>query len=142
MGLLLGGVLTDLASWRWIFFVNVPVGVALVVATVKFVPESRSNVTRRTLDLPGAVSVTAGLLVLVFGIVKSNSYGWGSPRTIGLLAAGVVLLVAFLALERRSPAPLMRLSIFRARSLAFADLTLLLVSAAVFGTFFFVSLYL
>jgi EmrB/QacA subfamily drug resistance transporter len=142
VGLLLGGVLTDLASWRWIFFVNVPVGVALIVATVKFVPESRLNATRRTLDLPGAVSVTAGLLVLVFGIVKSNSYGWGSPRTIGLLAAGVVLLVAFLALERRSPAPLMRLSVFRARSLAFADLTLLLVSAAVFGTFFFVSLYL
>jgi EmrB/QacA subfamily drug resistance transporter len=142
VGLLLGGVLTDLASWRWIFFVNVPVGVALAVATVRFVPDSRSELTHRTFDLPGAVSVTAGLLVLVFGIVKSNSYGWGSPRTIGLLAAGVVLLAGFLALERRSQAPLMRLSIFRVRSLAVADLTLLLVSAAVFGTFFFVSLYL
>ncbi len=142
VGLLLGGVLTDLASWRWIFFVNVPVGVALAVATVRFVPDSRSELTHRTFDLPGAVSVTAGLLVLVFGIVKSNSYGWGSLRTIGLLAAGVVLLAGFLALERRSPAPLMRLSIFRVRSLAVADLTLLLVSAAVFGTFFFVSLYL
>jgi EmrB/QacA subfamily drug resistance transporter len=142
VGLLLGGVLTDLASWRWIFFVNVPVGVALAVATVRFVPESRSKLTRRTLDLPGAVSVTAGLVVLVFAIVKSNSYGWGSPRTIGLLAAGVVLLAGFLALERRSPAPLMRLSIFRVRNLAVADLTLLLTAAAVFGTFFFVSLYL
>jgi EmrB/QacA subfamily drug resistance transporter len=142
IGLLLGGVLTDLASWRWIFFVNVPIGVALAVATVRFVPDSRSEATHRTFDLPGAMSVTAGLLVLVFGIVKSNSYGWGSPRTIGLLAAGGVLLAVFLALERRSPAPLMRLSIFRVRSLAVADLTLLLVSAAVFGTFFFVSLYL
>ncbi len=142
VGLLLGGVLTDLASWRWIFFVNVPVGVALVVATVKFVPESRSQLTRRTLDLPGAVSVTLGLVVLVFAIVKSNSYGWGSPRTIGLLAAGVALLAVFLALERRSPAPLMRLSIFRARGLAVADFTLLLTAAAVFGTFYFVSLYL
>ncbi len=142
VGLLLGGVLTDLASWRWIFFVDVPVGVALVVATVRFVPESRSKLAHRTLDLPGAVSVTAGLVVLVFAIVKSHSYGWGSPRTIGLLAAGVVLLAGFLALERRSPAPLMRLSIFRVPSLAVADLTLLLVSAAVFGTFFFVSLYL
>jgi EmrB/QacA subfamily drug resistance transporter len=142
VGLLLGGLLTDLASWRWIFFVNVPVGVALAVATVRFVPESRSKLTGRTLDLPGAVSVTAGLVVLVFGIVKSNSYGWGSPRTIGLLAVGVVLLAGFLALERRSPAPLMRLSIFRVPGLAIADLTLLLVSAAVFGTFFFVSLYL
>jgi EmrB/QacA subfamily drug resistance transporter len=142
VGLLLGGVLTDLASWRWIFFVNVPVGVALAVATVRFVPESRSPLARRTFDLPGAVSVTAGLVVLVFAIVKSQSYGWGSPRTIGLLAAGVVLLVGFLALERRSRAPLMPLSIFRRRSLAAADLTLLLTSAAVFATFFFVSLYL
>jgi EmrB/QacA subfamily drug resistance transporter len=142
VGLLLGGVLTDLASWRWIFFVNVPVGVALTVATVRFVPESRSELTHRTFDLPGAVSVTAGLVVLVFAIAKSNSYGWGSPRTIGLLAAGVVLLAGFLALERRSPAPLMRLSIFRLRGLAAADLTLLLTAAAVFATFFFVSLYL
>ena len=142
VGLLLGGVLTDLASWRWIFFVNVPVGVALAVATVRFVPESRSELSDRTFDLPGAVSVTAGLVVLVFAIVKSNSYGWGSPRTIGLLAAGVVLLAGFLALERRSPAPLVRLSIFRLRSLAAADLTLLLTAAAVFATFFFVSLYL
>jgi len=142
VGLLLGGVLTDLASWRWIFFVNVPVGVALTAATVRFVPESRSELTNRTFDLSGAVSVTAGLVVLVFAIVKSNTYGWASPRTIGLLAAGLALLVAFLALERRSPAPLMRLSIFRLRGLAAADLTLLLTAAAVFATFFFVSLYL
>jgi EmrB/QacA subfamily drug resistance transporter len=141
VGLLLGGVLTDLASWRWIFFVNVPVGVALAVATVRFVPESRSELTPRTFDLPGAVSVTAGLVLLVFAIVKSSSYGWGSSRTIGLLAAAVVLLVGFLALERRSPAPLVRLSIFRLPSLAAADLTLLLTAAAVFATFFFVSLY-
>jgi len=80
--------------------------------------------------------------VLVFAIVKSNTYGWGSPKTIGLLAAGVFLLAGFLALERRSPAPLMRLSIFRLPSLAAADLTLLLTAAAVFATFFFVSLYL
>ena len=142
VGLLLGGVLTDLASWRWIFFVNVPVGVALAVATARFVPESRAEQAPRTFDLPGAVSVTAGLVVLVFAIVKSQSYGWGSPRTIALLAAGVVLLAGFLALEHRSPAPLMRLSIFRLPSLAAADLTLLLTSAAVFATFFFVSLYL
>ncbi len=142
VGLLLGGVLTDLASWRWIFFVNVPVGAALAAATVRYVPESRSELTQRTFDLPGAVSVTAGLVVLVFAIVKSNSYGWASPRTIGLLTAGVVLLVGFLALEHRSSAPLVRLSIFRLPGLAAADLTLLLTAAAVFATFFFVSLYL
>ena len=142
VGLLLGGVLTDLASWRWIFFVNVPIGAALAVATARFVPESRAELNHRTFDLPGAVSVTAGLVVLVFGIVKSNTYGWGSPKTIGLLAVGVLLLAGFLALERRSPAPLMRLSIFRLPSLAAADVTLLLTAAAVFATFFFVSLYL
>jgi len=142
VGLLLGGVLTDLASWRWIFFVNVPVGVALAVATLKFVPESRSRLEHRTFDLPGAVAVTGGLLVLVFAVVKSNAYGWGSARTIGLLAVGVVLLAGFLAIESRSPAPLVRLGIFRLRSLVAADLALLLTSAAVFSTFFFVSLYL
>ena len=109
---------------------------------MRFVPESRAEPAHRSSISPGAVSVTAGLVVLVFAIVKSNSYGWGSPRTIGLLAAGVVLLAGFLALERRSPAPLMRLSIFRLPSLAAADLTLLLTAAAVFATFFFVSLYL
>src|SRR5579862_3674260 len=89
VGLLLGGVLTDLASWRWIFFVNVPIGAALAIATVRFVPESQSKLARRTFDLPGAVAVTGGLLVLVFAIVRSNTYGWGSAKTIGLLAAGV-----------------------------------------------------
>ena len=88
------------------------------------------------------MSVTAGLVVLVFAIVKSNTYGWGSPKTLCLLAAGVVLLAGFLALERRSRAPLMRLGIFRLRGLAASDLTLLLTAAAVFATFFFVSLYL
>ena len=86
--------------------------------------------------------MTAGLVVLVLAVVTSTGYGWGSPRTIGLLAAGRALLAAFLAIESRSPAPLMRLSIFRLRSLAAADVTLLLNSAAVFWTFFFVSLYL
>jgi EmrB/QacA subfamily drug resistance transporter len=142
VGLLLGGILTDLASWRLIFFVNVPVGAALAIATARYVPESRSQLAHRTFDLPGAAAVTGGLLALVFGIVESNTYGWGSARTIGSLAVGTALLAGFLAIESRSPAPLVRLSIFRLRSLAAADLTLLLASAAVFSTFFFVSLYL
>ncbi|HEX4305674.1 MAG TPA: MFS transporter [Solirubrobacterales bacterium] len=141
MGLLLGGVLTDLASWRWIFFVNVPVGVALVFATARFVPEARAQSADRSLDLRGAACVTSGLVVLVFGIIKSNDYGWGSGRTIALLAAGVVLLVGFVVLESRSKAPLVRLGIFRTPGLAAADLTLFLNAAAVFATFFFVSLY-
>ena len=142
IGLLLGGVLTDLASWRWIFFVNVPVGMALLVATAKFLPESRAKLAHRSLDLAGAAFVTGGLLVFVFGIIKSSEYGWGSPRTIGLLAAGLVLFSGFVAHERRSQAPLVRLGIFRISSLAAANLMLFLNAAAVFGTFFFVSLYL
>jgi EmrB/QacA subfamily drug resistance transporter len=141
VGLLLGGVLTDLASWQWIFIVNVPVGVLALIATLRWVPESRPELAHRTFDLAGAVSVTAGLVVLVFAIVKSQAYGWGSPRTIGLLAAGAAILAVFVAIERRSPAPLMRLSIFRIRTLAVADLVLLLVGSGLFGMFFFASLY-
>jgi EmrB/QacA subfamily drug resistance transporter len=141
VGLLLGGVLTDLASWPWIFIVNVPVGVAALAATLRFVPESRAELAHRTFDLRGAVTVTGGLVVLVYAIVKSQSYGWGSPKTIGLMAAGVALLAAFVALERRSTAPLVRLSIFRVRTLAVADIVLLLVASGMFGMFFFASLY-
>jgi MFS family permease len=142
VGLLLGGILTDLASWRWVFFVNVPVGAALAIATARYVPESRSELGHRTFDLPGAAAVTGGLLALVFGIVESNTYGWGSTRTTVSLAVAIALLAAFLVIESRSPAPLVRLGIFRIRSLAAADVTLLLTSGAVFSTFFFVSLYL
>jgi EmrB/QacA subfamily drug resistance transporter len=141
VGLLLGGVLTDLASWQWNFIVNVPVGIVALLATLRFVPESRAEVAHRTFDLRGAVTVTAGLVVLVFGIVKAQAWGWGSPRIIGLLVAGLGLLALFVALERRSPAPLVRLSIFRIRTLAVADLVLLLVASGMFGMFYFASLY-
>ncbi len=140
-GLLLGGVLTDIASWRWVFLVNVPVGLATIALALRFVPESRARVAHRTFDLAGAISVTAGLVVLVFAIVKAQAYGWGSARTIGLLAAGALLIAGFLAIERRSSAPLMRLSIFRVRTLAVADTVLLLVASGMFGMFFFASLY-
>jgi EmrB/QacA subfamily drug resistance transporter len=141
VGLLLGGVLTDLASWQWIFFVNVPVGIVALLATMRFVPESRANLAHRTFDALGAVTVTAGLVLLVFAIIKAQPWGWGSGRTIGLLAASAALLAAFVAIERRSKAPLVRLSIFRVRTLAVADLVLLLVASGLFGMFFFASLY-
>jgi EmrB/QacA subfamily drug resistance transporter len=141
VGLLLGGVLTDLVSWPWIFIVNVPVGIAAFAATVRYVPESRADLAHRTFDLRGAVTVTAGLIVIVFAIVKSSAWGWGSARTIGLMATGLALLAMFVALERRSPAPLVRLSIFRIRTLAVADAVLLLVASGMFGMFFFASLY-
>jgi EmrB/QacA subfamily drug resistance transporter len=141
VGLLLGGVLTDLVSWPWIFIVNVPVGLITLALALRYVPESRVETAHRTFDLAGATTVTAGLVVLVYGIVKAQSYGWGSGRTIGTLALGAALLAIFVAIERRSPAPLMRLSIFRVRTLAVADTVLLLVASGMFGMFFFASLY-
>ncbi len=141
VGLLMGGILTDVASWRWVFFVNVPVGVATIALALRYVAESRLQVKNRSFDLAGAITVTGGLVVLVYAIVKAQAYGWGSARTLGLGAAAVALLLAFLLIERRSPAPLMRLSIFRIRTLAVADTVLLLVASAMFGMFFFASLY-
>ncbi len=141
VGLLLGGALTDLASWPWIFIVNVPVGAIALALAVRFIPESRVQTAHRSFDLTGAVSVTSGLVVLVFGIVKAQAYGWGSPRTIALLAAGVALLGVFALIERRSAAPLMRLGILRVRTLAVSDTVLLLVASGMFGMFFFASLY-
>jgi EmrB/QacA subfamily drug resistance transporter len=141
VGLLLGGVLTDLASWPWIFIVNVPVGVLTVALALRWVPETRVETGHRSFDLAGAIAVTAGLVVLVYGIVEAQGYGWGSARTIGLIAGGVALLGVFLLIERRSRAPLMRLSIFRVRTLAVSDAVLLLVASGMFGMFFFASLY-
>ncbi|MGZ4192620.1 MAG: MFS transporter, partial [Solirubrobacteraceae bacterium] len=141
VGLLMGGILTDIASWRWVFFVNVPVGVITVLMALRYVAESRVEVERRSFDLLGAVAVTGGLVVLVYAIVKAQSFGWGSPRTIGLGAAAVALLAGFVWIESRSAAPLMRLNIFRIRALAVADSVLLLVASGMFGMFFFASLY-
>ena len=141
VGLLLGGVLTDLLSWQWIFFVNVPVGAIALAMTLRFVPESRAATKLRTFDLAGAASVTAGLVLIVYAIVKAQAFGWGSPRTLGLIAGGLVLLAVFTAIERRSKAPLVRLSIFRLRTLTVADAVMLLVASGLFSMFFFASLY-
>ena len=141
VGLIMGGALTQLASWEWIFFVNVPVGVVTLLATLRFIPESRADLEHRTFDVAGAVTVTAGLVVLVYAIVKAQSFGWGSARTIGLIASSLVLLAVFVVIERRSAAPLIRLSIFRVKTLTVADGVLLLVASGLFGMFFFASLY-
>lgn len=141
VGLLLGGVLTDLASWPWIFIVNVPVGAGALALAMRFVPESKVDLEHRAFDAAGAISVTAGLVVLVYAIVKAQAFGWGSARTLGLMAMGLALLAAFVVIERRSRAPLVRLSIFRVRTLAVADVVLLLVASGLFGMFFFASLY-
>jgi EmrB/QacA subfamily drug resistance transporter len=140
VGLLLGGILTDQLSWEWIFFVNVPVGLVAAMLSWRFIPESRMA-GRSGFDFAGAVSVTAGLIVLVYAIVKAQAFGWGSARTLGLAAVAVALLATFVVIERRSSAPLVRMSIFRLRSLTGANLTLLVVAGGLFAMFFFASLY-
>jgi EmrB/QacA subfamily drug resistance transporter len=140
-GLLLGGVLTDLLSWEWIFFVNVPIGIATAMLALRYVPESRAPDRQGGTDLPGAVTVTAGLVVLVYAIVKAEDFGWGSARTLVLAAVALALLAAFVAIESRTRAPLIRLGIFKVRSLAGANGVLLLVVGGLFGFFFFSTLY-
>jgi EmrB/QacA subfamily drug resistance transporter len=142
VGLLLGGVLTEFLSWPWVFFVNVPIGVAVIVAAFRLVPESRNTAQTRHFDVAGATTVTAGLIVLVFAIVKSNDWGWGSASTLGLIGLAAALLVSFVLIERRSHAPLVRLDLFRLRSLATANGVMLLVFSGMFAMFYFCTLYL
>jgi EmrB/QacA subfamily drug resistance transporter len=141
-GLLLGGVLVEALSWEWIFFVNVPIGVAIAFAALRFVPDSRVAVAKRHFDIAGATSVTAGLVLLVYAIVQAQNWGWGSASTLGLGAVALALLGVFVAIERRSPAPLVRLDLFRMRSLATANGVFLIVMGGLFGMFFFATLYL
>ncbi len=140
-GLLLGGILTETLSWEWIFFVNVPVGIVAALLAWRFVPESLAEQRPDSFDFAGAVSVTSGLIVLVYAIVQAEEYGWGSARTLGLAALAVALLAAFVLIERRSSAPLVRLGIFKVRSLLGANLVLLVVAGGLFANFFFSSIY-
>jgi EmrB/QacA subfamily drug resistance transporter len=142
IGLILGGVLTQSLSWRWIFFVNVPVAALAVLAALRFVPESRAELRHRTFDLAGAVSVTAGLVLLTYTLVNAQAWGWASGRTLGSFAASAALLAAFTLIEARSRFPLVRLSIFRIRSLAVGDASMFLTASGLFAMFFFTSLYL
>jgi EmrB/QacA subfamily drug resistance transporter len=142
VGVLMGGVLTEYLGWEWVLFVNVPIGVAAAVATPRFVLESRRERGRTTFDVLGAVSVTAGLVTLVYGLVKANDFGWGDGRTIGLLAAALALIGVFVAIESRSRSPLVPLRFFRQRTPTAAQAIGLLLGAALFAMFFFISLYL
>jgi EmrB/QacA subfamily drug resistance transporter len=139
-GLLLGGILVETLSWEWIFFVNVPVGIVTVLLSARLIKESRAE-GAGSFDVLGAVLVTAGLIVLVYAIVKAEDYGWGSGRTLGLGAVALALLAAFVWVEARTAGPLVRLSIFRIRSLSVANFVLLLVAGGLFALFFFATLY-
>jgi EmrB/QacA subfamily drug resistance transporter len=142
VGLVLGGALTQSFSWPWIFFVNVPVGVFAFFAALRYVPESRDEHAHRSYDIGGAASVTGGLMALVYAIVKAETAGWGSTTTIGFFVLAVALLIAFVVIELRSAEPLVRLSIFRVRSLSTANLSMFLVGSGMFAMFFFNTLYI
>jgi EmrB/QacA subfamily drug resistance transporter len=143
VGLLLGGVLVQALSWRWVFFVNVPIGAVVLVLAPRIVPESRSKAAANSgYDFEGAVAITLGTLALVFTLIKAQSWGWTSGRTIAGFVASAVLIAAFLVIERRDKDPLVPLRIFANRSLSAANATLLLLAAALFAMFFFLTLYL
>jgi EmrB/QacA subfamily drug resistance transporter len=140
VGVLAGGVLTKYLGWEWIFFVNVPVGAAAFLLAPRFVRESRSE-RETSQDIAGAVTVTAGLALLVFAVSKAPEHGWGSGWTITRLAISAALLVAFLVIEARVKDPIMPFRIFRVRTVAGANVAGLLLGAVVFANFFILTLY-
>ena len=142
IGVLLGGVLTDALSWHWIFLVNIPVGIAVFVLCLRLIPGSRGQAASGRLDIAGAVTVTAALMLAVYSIVNGNSAGWTSAQTLGLLSTSVVLLAVFVALESLVASPLVPLRLFRLRNVAVSNGVGVLWSAAMFAWFFLAALYL
>jgi EmrB/QacA subfamily drug resistance transporter len=141
-GVLLGGVLTEYAGWEWVLWVNVPIGVIAAILAPRLLVESRRETDMRHFDAIGAITVTAGLSLLVFAHVDTINEGWGSTQTLGLLAISAALIVAFVFNELRSRDPLMPFAIFRLRTLTGANIVGLLVGAALFAMFFFLSRYM
>jgi EmrB/QacA subfamily drug resistance transporter len=141
IGPLVGGLLTEHLNWSWIFFVNIPVGIVGIAASFLLIPESRDE-THERLDLPGLFTSGLGLFALTYGLIEANAYGWTSARILGSFAVAVISLAAFISLERRQRAPMLDLSLFRSGTYAGANVAMLLVALAMFGVFFFVSLYM
>jgi EmrB/QacA subfamily drug resistance transporter len=143
LGVILGGVLTSYLSWRWVLFVNVPIGIVAGVAARRYLTESRRPDASRDLDVTGALLATAGLATLVYGIVGTDVHPWGSGRTIGLLAVGIALLGIFVLTQAKTAtAPLMPLSLFRSRFVSGANAVMLLVGVFFFSMWYFLSLFL
>jgi EmrB/QacA subfamily drug resistance transporter len=141
-GVLLGGALTSSLSWSWIFFINVPVGVLVLALAPRLLDESRATVGHRHFDLPGAASITGGLMLLVYGMTRAAQHGWGSAETVGLLAASGALILAFIGIELRSKAPLLPMRLFRLRTLSGSNVSGLLLGGALFSQFFLLTLYM
>lgn len=143
VGVILGGILTQGPGWRWVFFVNVPVGILTAILTARLIAESRDEDPARSYDVLGALSATAGLVLLVYALVNSNVYGLSSARTIGELLGAGALLAVFLVIEARFAArPLVPLGIFRSRTLSGANGVALLLGLAIFAVFYFLTLYM
>jgi EmrB/QacA subfamily drug resistance transporter len=141
VGLLLGGLIVQALSWRWVFFINVPIGAAVLVLAPRLVPESGARAAARGYDVEGAIAITLGTIALVFTLIKADAWGWTSSRTLAGFAGAALLIAAFLVIERRHENPLVPLRIFSNRSLAASDATMLVVAAGLFGVFFFCTLY-
>jgi EmrB/QacA subfamily drug resistance transporter len=141
-GVLLGGALTSAFGWQWIFFINVPVGAIVIVLSPFLLRESRAELEDRRFDFSGAVSITGGLVLLVYGLTRAAQHGWGTGQTVGILAGAAVLVVAFFVIESRSHSPLLPLTIFRLRTLTASNVAGLLMGAALFAQFFLLTLYM
>src|SRR5213082_884353 len=141
-GVLLGGALTSAFSWSWIFYINVPAGVIVLALTPWLLRESRANLDHRHFDTAGAASITGGLMLLVYAMTRATQHGWATLETVGLLAASVSLVVAFVVIELHSKAPLLPMGIFRLRTLAASNISGLLLAAAVFSQFFLLTPYM
>src|SRR5690349_20393091 len=141
-GLVLGGWLTQSFSWRWIFFVNVPVGIAAFLLSLRLVPESRDEELHRSFDVAGAVTATGGVMAFVYAMISAATSGWGSTKVITFFVLSVLLIGAFVFIEQRSAGPLVRLSIFRVRSLTTANISMFFAASGIFAMFFFNTLYI
>jgi EmrB/QacA subfamily drug resistance transporter len=142
IGVLLGGILTDSLNWHWIFLVNFPIGVAVVLLSLKLLPEAFVPMPNRRLDVAGAVTITASLMIAVYAIVNANQEGWTSLQTLGLLAVALAIFAVFLVIETSVRMPLVPLALFKLRNLAVADVVGVLWAAAMFTWFFLTALYL
>jgi len=142
VGVLLGGVLTSYLSWSWVFFINVPVGLAAIALAPLLLNEERAARATRHFDVLGAASITGGLMLLVYATTRATTDGWGAPLTVGLFAVAVALVLAFVAIELRSPSPLLPLRIFRSRTLTGANAAMAIVGGVAFSEFFLLTLYL
>jgi EmrB/QacA subfamily drug resistance transporter len=142
IGVLLGGVLTDVLSWNWIFLVNFPIGVLVVLFSLRLLPEVHIPMANRRLDVAGAVTITASLMIAVYAIVNGNQNGWTSVETLGLLAVALAIFAVFLVIETVVSSPLVPLALFKLRNLAVADVVGVLWAAAMFAWFFLTALYL